>query len=252
MTRRETWVMSFSPDARQRVLDAGVSLLYETGVVAGVSHVKLAAAAGRAGYTTGAAYRCWPSQEDFHRDLARAAILRKERASIADIVADIRPVIDAGAPLLEVLRVGAEANLCRGPDRADFFVSLALRASALSDPELVGASDERVCEGLADHTALFAALAKLYRRRMRPPFTIEHYTAVVAALAEGFAIQDSTGTRHPRLERDGLGDGVGRDWTLFGAVLQIVVEAFTEPECAPVARNDANDEHPQSSVLVEH
>jgi hypothetical protein len=55
-------------------------VLYETGVVAGVSHVKLAAAATRAGYTTKAAYRCWPSTEDFHRDVARAAILRNERA----------------------------------------------------------------------------------------------------------------------------------------------------------------------------
>jgi AcrR family transcriptional regulator len=243
--------MSASHDTRHRLLEAGVSLLYETGVVAGVSHVKLAAAATRAGYTTGAAYRCWPSQEDFHRDLARAAILRKERASIADIVSDIRPLIDSGAPFLEVLRVGAEANVCRSPDRADFLIALALRASALSDPELVDASVERVGAGLAEHTELFAALAKVFGRRVRPPFTMSHFTAVVAALAEGFAIQDATSTRHPRLERDDLGDGVGRDWTLFGVVLQILVEAFTESDCAPGAGSD-DAEHGSASTVAAH
>jgi AcrR family transcriptional regulator len=230
--------MSANQDTRQRVLDAGASLLYETGVTAGVSHVKLAAAATRAGYTTGAAYRCWPSQEDFHRDLARAAIARDVRASIADIVSDLRPLVDAGAPWLELVRCGAEANMFRTPDRADFFIALALRASARSDPELINTSVARIEEGLADHTELFAVLATKYGRRMRPPFTMSHLTAVVAALAEGFAIQDATGTRHPRLERDGLGAGVGRDWTLFGTVVQILIEAFTEPDGTPEVDSD--------------
>jgi len=45
------------PSARQAILDAAVELVHERGVVTGVTHVKVAAAARRAGYSSGAAYR---------------------------------------------------------------------------------------------------------------------------------------------------------------------------------------------------
>lgn len=226
-----------SPEATRNVLlDTGVMLLHDLGVRAGVTHVKLAEVARRAGYTTGAAYRCWPRQADFHRDLALAAIDWRDRSSVADTINSIRQLVDSGAPVLEVLRVGAQANIHRFPDETDFFTTLALRASAMQDEEMLMAGFRRVEEGLAAHTDLYEALLKVFHRRMRTPFTVAQMAKVVAAMAEGFAIQDGTGARHPHLDRDDLGEGVGRDWTLFGTALQFLVEAFTESDgdrCPP-------------------
>ncbi|MBA3984471.1 MAG: TetR/AcrR family transcriptional regulator [Acidimicrobiia bacterium] len=215
--------------ARRHMLDAGIDLLHETGVVTGVTHIKLARVAKRAGYTTGAAYRFWPTQEDFHRDLAIAALEWRDRSSIADTIASIRPVVDGGAPLLEVLRTGAEANVHRFPAETDFFITLALRASAVhASGELVEASRTRVEEGLQSHVELYEALMAMFGRRPRPPYTSYHLASVLAALAEGFAIQD-VGGEHQHLDRPDLGKGIGSDWTLFGSATQAVVEHFTEP-----------------------
>ena len=211
------WPAVSSSDTRERLLAAGVELLYEAGVVSGVGHVKLAAVAARAGYTAGAVYRCWPSQQDFHRDLARAAILREERASIADIVSDIRRLVDAGAPLLEVLRIAAHGNVYRTPERTDFFVALALRASALSNPDLVDASIERVGEGLAAHRELFSALAELYHRRMRPP---KERRQLNQAIFERIEIKDDGEVLHEFAQPFGL---------LLGEQMQQAAPEATRP-----------------------
>jgi hypothetical protein len=100
-------------DARSRLLKAGIDILHDVGVTAGVGHVKMASACQRAGYTTGAAYRCWPTQADFQRDLAIAALEWRDRPSVADTVVSVRALIKSRAPLLEAIRVGAEHNVYR-------------------------------------------------------------------------------------------------------------------------------------------
>jgi len=220
---------------RQALLDAGIELLHEKGVAAGVGHIRLADVAHHAGYTTGAAYRCWDSQQDFHRDLAVAALQWRDRSSIADTIKQVRPLVDQRAPFLEFLRVGGESNVHRLPDESQYFTALALRASAVRTPELIAASNERVEEGLAAHAELYETLLGVFELRMRAPFTTAHLAAVLAAMAEGFAIQDVTGTRHPHLHRTDLGDGVGSDWTLFATAMQAILEFFTEPATPPPA-----------------
>lgn len=218
-----------SQETRERLLEAGIRMLHETGVVAGVEHVRLADVCARAAYTTGAAYRIWPTQADFHRDLAIAAIRWRDRSPVADTLASVRGALLERAPLAEVVRVGAEANVSRMPRETDYYVTLALRACALHDERLAEASTQRVAEGIAAHDQLYTALLAQYGRRPRPPFTGAHLAAAVGALAEGFAVQDTTRDRHPRLVLDGYGPGVGTDWTLFGATMMALVEGFTEP-----------------------
>jgi AcrR family transcriptional regulator len=235
--------MGSHESTRTRLLDTGVKVLHEQGVRAGVSHIKLAEVASQAGYTTGAAYKHWLCQADFHRDLALAALQWRDRSAVADTINSIRHLVDSEAPLLEVLRVGAEANIHRLPEETEFFTTLALRACAVHDEWLRTASFERVEAGLAAHADLYSALLKVFRRRMRSPFTLGHMVKVIAAMAEGFAIQDGFGARHQHIDRDELGDGVGRDWTLFGTALQFLVEAFTEPDADAVG-----DEQPQREI----
>jgi hypothetical protein len=64
---------------------------------------------------------------------------------------------------------------------------------------------------------------------MRPPYTVDHLALVLAAMAEGFSIQGSTGIEHPHFDRADLGDRVGTDWTLLGVAIEAIVERLTEP-----------------------
>jgi AcrR family transcriptional regulator len=190
--------------------------------------VRLEQAARRAGYTTGAAYRCWPSQDDFHRALARAALAWRDRTSNADAITSIRAAVDGGASMYEVVRVGAAANVERAPAETDYFVPLVLRASARFDEELAAAARTRVDEGIAAHEQLHEVLLARYGRRVRPPLTLRDLSTIIAAIADGFAVQD-VGREHPRVEVDDAEPGVGREWTLLGITVRAIVDQLTEP-----------------------
>ena len=57
-------------DTRRLILEAGLQMLLERGATAGVQHIRLQEVLRSVGLTTGAAYRIWTDQTDFHRDLA--------------------------------------------------------------------------------------------------------------------------------------------------------------------------------------
>lgn len=220
-------------ETRSRLLETGIELLHELGIRAGVSHVRLAEVASRAGYAPSAAYRCWDNQADFHRDLAVAALAWRDRALIADTTRMVRAMISAHAPWEEVLRVGGNSNVHRTPADFEFYTALAIRAAAGHDPVLSVAADHRVAEGLDAHSALYSVLLDVYGREVRPPYTIDHIAATLGALADGFAIQDVTGQNHPHLDRRGIGDGIGTDWTLFACVLEILTDRMTRRRGEP-------------------
>jgi AcrR family transcriptional regulator len=214
-------------ETRSRLLSAGIDLLHEQGVRAGVGHIRLADVARRAGYTPSAAYRCWASQDDFHRDLVAATLAWRDRHSIADTTRMVRDLISARVPWAEILRVGGNSNAERTAAEVEFYTSLALRAAVGNDPTLRSIAEQRVAEGLKAHSELYAVLLDVYGREMRPPYTIDHITATLAALADGFAVQDISGDHHPHLDRDV--PGAGRDWSLFACLLEIVTESMTRP-----------------------
>ena len=218
--------------ARETILAAGLDLLHGAGLRAGVSHVRLEQAARCAGYTTGAAYRCWATQDDFHRDLALTALAWRDRLSNADVITSVRAAVDAGVPLEEVVRLGAAANVGRQPTETDYFVPLVLRATARFDTELAAAARARLDEGIAGHERLHEVLLVKYQRRVRPPLTLRHLSTIIAALADGFAVQD-VGCEHAHVEVDDAGPGVGADWTLLGIAVMAIVEQLTEPVTSP-------------------
>ena len=91
VTRRTT------EETHQLLLDVALGMLHRRGVHVAVTHVRLSDVAAAAGLTTGAAYRCWPNQAAFHRDLAVAAVQWRDHESIAETVAEIRDLVDAQA-----------------------------------------------------------------------------------------------------------------------------------------------------------
>lgn len=229
MARRTT------EETRELLLSIGLRSLHERGVHVAVTHVRLADVAGAAGLTTGAAYRCWPNQEAFHRDLAIAAVEWRDEATIARTLANIATLVDADAPLAEVLRVGAMANVHAYPRDEPFFIAIVLRSCASSDGRLAEAARDRLDTAAASFTSLYEVLLGHYRRRMRPPLTVHHLTVALAALSEGFALQTMAGASHPSVQRDDTEPGVGADWTLMGCAVESIVDRFTEPLDGPAA-----------------
>jgi hypothetical protein len=103
-----------------------------------------------------------------------------------------------------------------------------LRASARFDDDLAAAAAERVDEGIAAHEQLHEVLMSKYHRRVRAPLTLREFATIIAALADGFAVQD-VGREHPCVVVDDPGAGVGREWTLLGLAVWAIVDQLTEP-----------------------
>jgi len=212
-------------------------MLHEQGVNAGVSHIRLQDVLKQAGLTTGAAYRLWADQSAFHRDLAVAALGWRDDNPIGSTVGAIRHLVDEGAPLHEVIRQGTGAHVDGldhpvvddGRASTTFLTTLALRATASHDEELQAASLARHLESIDSFASLYEMLIAVYRRRMRPPFTLRHLTIAVAALGEGFALQALEGEPHPFVELVDDADGKVVEWSLMGTVVWAIVESMTEP-----------------------
>ena len=224
MTRRTT------EQTRQLLLSVGTRLVYERGVHVGVTHIKLSDVVAATGLTTGAAYRCWENQDAFHRDLAAAAVRWRNQAPVANTVAQITRLVEARAPLTEVVRVAAAANLYRYPDDVGFLTTIALRACGPTDQNLAKAGRDRLETAVASYSGMYGVLLELYGYRVRPPFTIDHLTLSLAALSEGLALQAMSGAPHPHIERPDIRPGVGSDWTLLAFAIEAIIDRFTEPD----------------------
>lgn len=213
-------------------------MLHERGVIAGVSHIRLQDVLKRAGLTTGAAYRLWTDQEEFHRELAVAATRWRDDVPINQTISAIRPVVDAHASLADVIRVATAAQIDGMADRVEssgrrsttFLTTLALRATAGHSQELRAASNARHRESVDSFLELYAGLMQAYGRRMREPFTVRHFATAMAALGEGFALQAIEGEPHPTVVLADPDTGATNEWTLFGAAVEGLVAAFTEPD----------------------
>lgn len=219
-------------ETRQMLIDVGLRLLHERGVSVSVTHIRLTEVVSEAGLTTGAAYRCWENQGAYHRDLAVAAAQWRDRASVAETVDDIGDLVVGGAPMAEVLRVAADANLYTYPEDTPFLTTIALRTCAPADPEVAAAGRRHLDSAVESFAGLYDSLLSVYGRRVAEPYTLQDLTLALAALSEGFVLQSITGEPHPRLVRKDLDPGVGDDWSLFACAAEAIVMRFTEPDPA--------------------
>jgi len=115
---------------------------------------------GAAGYTPGAAYRHWSSQEAFERDVLAEALCRHPGASVIETVANIRDRVDDGAELQGEIRAGAQANVHIRPQNANYFALLALRTIVSHDTELRAVRLERLMTGLSEYSYLYRGNAE--------------------------------------------------------------------------------------------
>ncbi|CAL4860900.1 hypothetical protein [Microbacterium sp. MM2322] len=236
---------------RALLLRAGMQLLLERGVSAGVQHIRLQDVLRRTGLTTGAAYRLWNDQADYHRDLA-VAMVRMRVAGPADTIrARVDELIEAGASGEDIIRGAALAHVqaaeltAEDPtdllDAQSFRVALALRTTADTWPELTEASLERHKESITAFTELYQHVIDAYGMRMREGLTIDDFAEAMAALAEGFAIQAMERIPHATYRLSGADGTPSGDWTLLGLTVRALVDSFMVP------REDAD---PDASVRL--
>jgi hypothetical protein len=226
MTRRT------AEQTRQDLITLGLQMLHERGPSAAVGHIRLSSVLRRAGLTTGAAYRIWKDQTDYHHDLALEAVRFRDRTSTATSVAAVMPIIsDPSGSWQEAIRRGAQANLRSYPEDAAFLISLAIRATSYEDPELLVASQQRHDEAIAAYSQLYQVVLAWSRRRMRPGFTLHDLATALAAVSEGSGLQQATGTPEVRLSLNSAATAPGDvSWSLLGVATLALCEWMTEPD----------------------
>jgi len=218
-------------------------MLYEQGVSSPVSHIKLQNVLRKAGLTTGAAYRLWEDQSAFQHDLAAEATRRKDAKMVGSLVEAVRDLIEARAPLTEIIRVATNQHVVEifGTDRVNplqdvmVLINIAMRATAHSSDELRRASREWHQEAVGSYVALYEALQQLGGLTMRAPYTMDHFSLALAALAEGFTLQAIQGSPHAVIKVPDE-HGALQEWTLFGRVVMSLVDTFMQPVDPPADR----------------
>lgn len=225
-------------DTRRLILEAAIQMLLERGATAGVQHIRLQEVLRSVGLTTGAAYRIWGDQDEFHRDLAVEMVGLRFAPPVTSAAEAIQGVLSSGESLDEVARVAAldfvtyASKFHLEPESRDshaFITALALRTAAGAWPELRVASAERHRESIDAFATFYAALLDRYGRRMREPLTIIDFTEAMAALGEGFAVRAAEGLGHPTYEIPAGAEVPSGQWTLFGLGIRGLVSAFTVP-----------------------
>lgn len=241
-------------DTRRLIIDAGLQLLLERGASAGVQHIRLQEVLRTVGLTTGAAYRIWADQTDFHRDLSIEMVRLRFAPPAKSARVATEFVLEGDGTMDDVIRattrdhVAYASRFHREPESRDshaFITALALRTAAGSWPELREASAERHAESIADFTEFYTTVMEQVGLVMRPPFTVQDFAEAMAALGEGFAVRAAEGLDHPMFEIEG-GDHLRPGaWTLFGVAAKGLVDVFMvqapPPARAPGREDDASD-----------
>lgn len=229
-------------DTRRLIIDAGLQLLLERGATAGVQHIRLQEVLRSVGLTTGAAYRIWADQTDFHRDLAIEMVRLRITSPTAS--AETAIAVEGDGEMDDMIRaltadhVRYASQFHTDPDsRAShaFITALSLRTAAGAWPELREAGAERHEESIQAFTDLYAAVMVRYGYRMRSPYTVRDFAEAMAALGEGFAVRAAEGLDHPMFEIGEDDDGPTGNWTLFGISARGLVEVFMVRDGVPAA-----------------
>jgi len=231
-------------ETRALLLRVGMQMLLERGVAAGVQHIRLQEVLRRAGLTTGAAYRLWADQNDYQRDLAVAMVRLRLRSDPAEYPrAAVERLVAEGAHGDDVIRTGAAAHVKsisastddpeHDLDAQQFLVTVALRATAETWPELQRATRERHEGSIVAYAEFYLYLMEAYGLRMRSPLTIEDFTEVMAAMSEGFALRALEGLPHPVFDVEDVDDLPAGAWTLFGLGVRALVNGFMVPADRP-------------------
>lgn len=216
------------------LLETAKELLLERGVANGVAHIRLQEVVRRTGLTTGAAYRLWADQEDFHRDLAAAVVRWRQDAPVDSTEEAVGDLLSSEASFDDVIRAGAARHVATftvatdGRSRSSrlFLLALAVRATAQASDGLRQASRDRHAESVGEFMAFYQRVIDRFGFRLRRPYTLEQFAEAMAALGEGFGLHALEGLEHPDVIIEDDDEAAAGTWTLFGICVRGLIGEF--------------------------
>lgn len=220
-------------ETRQRILDAGATMMSEAGYSLRSANITLIDACRRAGLgTAGSGYKIWGTQDEFRDDLMRHALAmegtREEAAErLLEAIAQLGPDPD----LTSIIRVAAIEN-AQGVIGTEWFSRLvALWLAAATDDEMRAVQIDTQEKLLASLEETFTELLVAYGRQMRPPFTERMLTVAIAAEMHGIGHYGAYGNdpKVMTVQRPTGRDGALEHWHLMGCVVDALVASFTQP-----------------------
>ncbi|GAB3742142.1 hypothetical protein [Microlunatus parietis] len=238
------------------LLETAKELLLERGVANGVAHIRLQEVVRRTGLTTGAAYRLWADQEDFHRDLAATVVRWRQDAPVDSTEEAVGALLEAESSLDEVIRIASARHVetftaaTAGRSRSSrlFLLALAVRATAQACDGLRDASRDRHAESVAEFMAFYQRVIDRFGYRLRRPYTLEQFAEAMAALGEGFGLHALEGLEHPDVIIGDDDEAAAGTWTLFGICVRGLVGEFLIMKDPAGPEPDAADSDPAGSA----
>lgn len=206
--------------SRLKLLHAGLELLAER-LPSPVEQVRSTEVAERGGYTAGAFYHHWPSQDAFREEL-RAMV-----GGATEIAADVERVAadfaGAGDDVVDGLRAACRAEVTAQAQSPSWRVQLAMIASSSRADLDCSAEQYRLwSQAMAQ---LYQGLLDALDLQLRPGLTMDWFARAVMALGEGFTMQRRSGVEEPQLE----GDWQAYETAVAGLILGVAVRRDGRP-----------------------
>ncbi|MBS1846827.1 MAG: hypothetical protein JST73_00980 [Actinobacteria bacterium] len=220
-------------ETRTLLLDTGVDMLVGSGTDVTIGKLDLTEVSTRAGMASaGSAYKIWPDQDAYRRDLLRHFLDRSFNIGSEDFFADMVDFEPTTAPTLDALIRSFDDRTPeeRATESANFAAYVALWLAALHDDDLATSLETGDSVSLNWFTELYAAATVGYGLEFIPPLTPLLFAIVANAAVEGFdihrAVHPAVAQRELTIDDD---DGNPRTWTLLSCTLRALVDAFTRP-----------------------
>jgi AcrR family transcriptional regulator len=163
-------------------------MVEEQPVNSGLDHIKVVEVARRAKMTTGAIYHHWDSQDAYRAELMDLLLAPITLQNSELMAGALELVLDGELTLEELSGLVAWDNLTQLVDDERFNVQLGFW-SRRSDPEIarrLRTSYRELADRRAESTTAFLMA---FGRRVKPPLTIDDFSTLLSALAEGLAIR---------------------------------------------------------------
>lgn len=222
---------------KETFLRIGRDLLISRGVPLSLHNVTVVEVAQLAGRTPGAAYNLWPTQQDFHRELAITLAMETEWGDPTTMAGPINEVLLRNGTMAEVIRAACNAYLNDVTAQRAYSTFVFFRSIALNDPEIHGAIKAAYDRFHEIFRELYASLLLIFDRELIPPFTINHFTVSMTSLTEGFLLRRGIDPeRVPLRMENPEATGTADDWSLYALTTERFVMSVTR------ARRPADDD----------
>lgn len=211
-------------ESRAKLLQVGIGLLGQR-LGSPFDNIRSTEVAREAGFTPGAFYHHWPSQDDYREDLRRQVGGQDEVTTSVDrFGANLLGGADEG--IVHALRAAVRAEVDELVDDPSWHIQLAMQASHVqADLDCSGTQYEMWFE---DYTGLYEQIFELLGVELRPEFSLSWFVRTMAALNEGYALQARSGIA-------ATDDGIANGWQAYDlAVATLVVSVAQRIDGQPL------------------